>query len=80
MHEGVWLKIYNDKMTAMRTRQFFWLIFNRGNACAMIVHTHADQLLPQLLMVQLDTRPTQCRHLNICIKEFVFKQINITRT
>ena len=35
-------------------RQFFWLIFNRGNACAMIVHTWGDQLLPQLLMEQLD--------------------------
>ena len=52
-----------DKMTAMRTRQFLWLIFNRGYACAMIVHTHADQLLPQLSMVQLDTLPKQCIHI-----------------
>ena len=49
-----------DKMTAMRTRQFLWLIFDRGCACAMIVHTRADQLLPQLSMVQLDTLPKQC--------------------
>ena len=51
-----------DKMTAMRTRQFSGL-FNRGYACAMIVHTQADQLLPQLSMVQLDTLPKQCIHI-----------------
>ena len=63
-HEGVWLKksiMY--KMTAMRTRHFFWLIFNWGYACAMKVHTWADQFLPQLLLVQFDTLPTQCRHI-----------------
>ena len=32
-------------------------------AYAIIVHTWADQLLPQLLMVQLDTLPIQCRHI-----------------
>ena len=50
-------------MTAMRTRQFFWLVFNRCYACAMIVYTRADQLLPQLLMDQFVTLPTQCRHI-----------------
>ena len=68
-----------DKMTAMRMRQFFLLIFNSGYACAMIVHTRADQLLPQLSMVQLDTLPKQCIHIDQCMKEFVFKQINIDK-
>ena len=31
-------------------------------AYAIIVHTQADQLLPQLLMEQFDTFPIQCRH------------------
>ena len=30
---------------------------------AIIVHTRADQLLPQLLMEQFDTLPIQCRHI-----------------
>ena len=32
----------------------------------------ADQLLPQLLMVQPDTLPTQCRHIEHMMKKFVF--------
>ena len=32
-------------------------------AYAIIVHTRADQLLPQLLMEQFDTLPLQCRHI-----------------
>ena len=32
-------------------------------AYAIIVHTRADQLLPQLLMEQLHTSPIQCRHI-----------------
>ena len=31
-------------------------------AFAIIVHSWADQLLPQLLMEQFDTFPIQCRH------------------
>ena len=38
-------------------------------AYALIGHTRADQLLPQLLMEQFDTLPIQCT-LNICMKEF----------
>ena len=30
-------------------------------AYAIILHTRADQLLPQLLMEQVDTFPIQCR-------------------
>ena len=38
-------------MTAIRTwTLFFQFVLNMGYACAMIVHTRADQLLPQLLM------------------------------
>ena len=32
-------------------------------AYAIIVHTQAYQLLPQLLMEQVDTFPIQCRHI-----------------
>ena len=32
-------------------------------AYTIIVHTRADQLLPQLLMEQFDTLPIQCRHI-----------------
>ena len=32
-------------------------------AYAIISHTRADQLLPQLLMEQFDTYPIQCRHI-----------------
>ena len=32
-------------------------------AYAVIVHTRADQLLPQLLMEQFDTFPIQCGYI-----------------
>ena len=32
-------------------------------AYAIIGHTRADQLLPQLCMEQFDTLPIQCRHI-----------------
>ena len=35
----------------------------RVYAYAMIVHTRADQPLPQILMEQFDTLPSQCRHI-----------------
>ena len=38
--------------------------FNIGfYAYAIIGHTRADQLLPQLLMEQFDTFPIKCRHI-----------------
>ena len=37
------------------------------------MHTRADQLLPQLLIEQFDTLPTQYRHIKIFMKEFGFK-------
>ena len=36
----------------------------------MIVHTQADQLLPELLMEQYDTLLDNVDTLNICMKEF----------
>ena len=40
------------------------MTFNIGfYAYAIIGHTRADQLLPQLLMEQFDTFPIQCRHI-----------------
>ena len=57
MHERVWfIKNIIDKMAAMRTLTFFKLVSTkRGYACSLIVHTRADQLLPQLLMELFDT-------------------------
>ena len=51
-----------DKMAAMRTLTFFSGLFQqkRGYACSMMVHTGADELLPQLLMELFDTLYTQC--------------------
>ena len=46
-----------DKMTAMRTFFPACIYIYVGNACAMIVHTLADQLLPQFLTEQFDTLP-----------------------
>ena len=44
------------KMAAMSTLTFFRLVSTiRGYSCSMIVHTWADQLLPQLLMELFDT-------------------------
>ena len=37
--------------------------YYRVYAYAIIGHTRADQLLPQLLMEQFDTFPIQCRHI-----------------
>ena len=40
-------------------------------AYAIIVHTQANQLLPQLLIEQFDTFPIQYRHNeHKCMKEF----------
>ena len=36
----------------------------------IIVHTRADQLLPQLLMVQLDILPSQNRHIEHLMLKF----------
>ena len=40
------------------------MAFNIGfYAYAIIGHTRADQLLPQLLMENFDTLPIKCRHI-----------------
>ena len=39
-----------------------------------MVPSWADQLLPQLLMEQFDTLPIQCRHMDICMKEFCLEK------
>ena len=49
----------------------------RVYAYAMIVHTWADQLLPQLLMEQFVILPSQCRHIEhmperVWLKKFFF--------
>ena len=54
-------------------------------AYAIIVHTPADQLLPQLLMEQFDTLPLQCRHIEhmhegVFVKIFFFDKMTAMRT
>ena len=44
-------------------------------AYAIIGHTRADQLLPQLLMEQFDTFPIQCRHIEHMHEEFGLEKI-----
>ena len=53
------------------------MAFNIGfYAYAIIGHTWAHQLLPQLLMEQFDTFPIyNVSTLNICTKEFGFEKI-----
>ena len=45
----------------------------------IIVHTLANQLLPQLLMEQFDTFLYNVDTLNICIKEFDSERINFDK-
>ena len=45
-------------------------------AYAIIGHTRADQLLPQLLMEQFDTFPIQCRHIEHMHEEVWFRKNN----
>ena len=40
-----------------------WLFYIGFYAYAIIVHTRANQLLPQLLIERFDTFPIQCRHI-----------------
>ena len=52
------------------------MAFNIGfYAYAIIGHTRADQLLPQLLMEQFDTFLYNVDTLNICMKEFGLEKI-----
>ena len=79
MHEGVWFRKNNfwqndscenlDKFIIfVELRQLFsYMAF----VYAWIVPLWADQLLPQLLMEQFDTLPTNVDTLNICMKEFI---------
>ena len=47
-----------------------------GYTCAVIVHTWVDQLLPQLLMEQFDTLPSQYRLIGstFCMKKFDYEK------
>ena len=54
-------------------------------AHAIIGHTQADQLLPQLLMEQFDTLPIQCRHIEhmhegVWVRKIIFDKITAVRT
>ena len=62
------------------------MAFNVGfYAYAIIGHTRADQLLPELLMEQFDTFLCNVDTLNICMKEFgsekiIFDKMTAVRT
>ena len=62
------------------------MAFNIGfYAYAIIGHTWADQLLPQLLMEQFDTFPIQCRHIEhmhegISSEKIIFTKMTAVRT
>ena len=62
------------------------MAFNIGfYAYAIIGHTRADQLLPQLLMEQFDTLPIQCRHIErmnegVWFKTNIFDKMTAMRT
>ena len=61
------------------------MAFNIGfHAYAIIDHTRADQLLPQLLMEQFDTFPIQCRHIEHmhegdCFRKIIFNKMTAVR-
>ena len=62
------------------------MAFNiRFYAYAIVGHTWADQLLPQLLMEQLDTFSIQCRHIEhmhegVCLEKIFFDKMTAVRT
>ena len=48
-------------------------------AYAIIVHTQADQLLPQLLLEQFDTLPIKCRHIEHMHEGVGFRKISFDK-
>ena len=48
----------------------------RGYAYVMIVHAWADQRLPQLLVGQFDTLPSQCRHIEYLVKKDSYENLS----
>ena len=48
-------------------------------AYAIVVHTQADQLLPQLLVEQFDTLPMQCRHIEDMHEGVWFRKNNFDK-
>ena len=57
------------------------MAFNIGfYAYAIIDHTGANQLLPQLLMEQFDTFPIQCRHIEHMHEGVWFRKNDFDKT
>ena len=62
------------------------MAFNIGfYAYAIIGHTRADQLRPQLLMEHFDTLPIQCRHIEhmhegVYFRKNIFDKMTAVRT
>ena len=57
----------------VRLNGFLYRVF----AYAIIVHTWANQLLPQLLMEKFDTFPIQCRHIEHMHEGVWFRKNNV---
>ena len=75
MHEAFWLKnIYYCQNDSYENLDNFLPFIELGYACAMIVHSWANQFLPQILMDQFDTMPTQCRHIEHMHEVLKFKK------
>ena len=59
------------------------MAFNIGfYAYAIIGHTRADQLLPQLLMEQFDTFPRHIEHMHegVWLEKIIFDKMTAVRT
>ena len=68
------IKTIINGMTATDLEHFSFLYsVNMGYACAIIVHTNAIQVLPELLMNQFDTLPTQWKHIEHIHEGVLFK-------
>ena len=74
MHEGIWFRKNNFRQNdcCENLENFFP---NRVLYYALMVPSWADQLLPQLLMEQLDICLYKVDTLNICMKEFGSEKI-----
>ena len=61
LYKGVWFKKKNTYLQNDSNGNL--PVFNRGYACALMVHTQADQVLPQLLMQQFDSLLSHYMHI-----------------
>ena len=55
------------------------IVLNRGYTCAMIVHTQADKVLPQLLMDYLILHLHITGTFDICMNKFDAEKLNFDK-